>query len=159
MGVEKTLVGEAAWTEGPHEGCSRWLSPLAIDGVTIGMNLCVDVYTRSPKPDFHILLIYEICIARLDFSELDRHRNHTLKSVRTPAAVDIGWIFGPHFHRWCNNRGLAMPGSRPKTLEFAVKLPQNVRTFEASFRHFCAECLIRIAANQLPSLPPRDRLI
>jgi len=94
LATEKTLAGDAKWQTGPYDGEFRWLSPLAIDGVTIGMNLIVSFYPRFAPPEYHINLIYEASISRLDFSDTDRHRNHLVKGVPTPSGVELGWLYG-----------------------------------------------------------------
>ncbi len=152
------MAGEAKWRSGPYDGEVRWLSPLAIDGVTIEMNLCVSFFPRFSTLEFHINLIYETTISRLDFSLGDRHRNHAVRRVKTPPGIELGWIYGPHHHRWEDNRMLAGPKRGPKELEFAVSV-SNGMSFESAFRYFCGECKIIVAANQVPSPPLRDTLL
>ena len=155
----KMLVGQAGWTNGYATNGARWLSPLAVDGVTIGMNLCVDSFPRSSTLDFHISLIYETSICRLDFSEHDRHNNHAIRGIRTPPNIPLGWVFGPHLHSWDDNKVLVNSNTGPKELEFATPLPDNVKTFDAAFRHFCGVANIVVASNQVPGLPRRDTLL
>ncbi len=157
--ASKTLVGQAGWTTGYGSTGARWLSPLAVDGVTTGMNLCVDSFPRASSPDFHISLIYETSISRLDFSEIDRHNNHAIKGVKTPPTITLGWIYGPHLHSWDDNKVLVTSDAGPKYLEFATQLPDNVKTFDAAFRHFCGVANIIAASNQVPALPRRDTLL
>jgi hypothetical protein len=160
LSTDKTLAlaGEPEWQNGPYDGEVRWLAPLAIDGETINMSLCVSFFPRSPIMDFHVNLIYETTVSRLDFSEIDRHHNHVVKGIETPPDIQLGWIYGPHHHRWIDNRMLAYTNQGPKELEFAVSIPANL-SFDSAFRRFCGDCKIIIAANQMPSLPTRDTLL
>lgn len=119
----------------------------------------VDSYPRSSYLEFHINIVYGYTISRLDFLEVDRHHNHKVKRVSTPYGIMLGWIFGSHFHRWADNSVLAGVHAGPKELEFAVPLPGNVRSFESAFRFFCADSKILVAANEMPTLPPRDTLL
>jgi hypothetical protein len=107
------------------------------------------------------MLIYETCISRLDFYENDRHQNHAIKRIAVPQGVELGWIYGPHFHKWGDNRMFADSKRGPKELKFAValNLEASACSFDNVFRHFCGECKIIAAANQIPALPQRDTIV
>lgn len=160
MSAQKHLPVGAfpSWEQGPYTGCKRWLSPLAIDGQVIDMKLCVDYYPTHSYIDFHINLIYEVTIERLDFSCVEKHRNHTVEKVAMPPSVRRGWISGPHHHRWCDNRMLAGYRSPPKELQFAVEVSESL-SFDSAFRLFCGSCNVTIGANQTPNPPSRDTII
>ena len=155
----KALVGQAEWTQGYGSDGARWLSPLAIDGVTTGMNLCIDSFPRAPVLRFSISLIYETSICRLDFWKNDRHLNHAVKGVRTPPNIQLGWLFGSHLHSWEDNKMLINSDYGPKELEFAVPIPERVKSFDAAFRYFCDVANIIVPTSEMPNLPRRDTLL
>ena len=157
--AQKHITGMSEWKRTDYEGQWRWLSPLSIDGVLTNMNLIVDAYPRSSFIKFHINLIYMVSVQRLDYSEEDRHNDHSVKGVPFPAGARLGWIYGPHCHRWEDNRTLATGATLPKELEFAVEMPQSARGFDNAFRWFCGDANIVVAANQMPVLPAKDTLL
>lgn len=159
MDAPKHLTGETSWVKTSYTGQYRWLAPLNIDGELTPMNLIIDSYPRLDILTFHVIIQCVTCVSRLDYSEAERHNNHKVKGVRTPAGVEMGWIFGPHYHRWEDNRMLNNAATPPKELEFAVRLPVEFRGFDSAFRWFCGDAKIVIAANQMPSLPLRDTLL
>lgn len=155
----KTIAGEPTWQSTSYDGQMRWLAPLSVDGEVTDLNLVVDAYPTHPSAKFNILLVLGRCVARLEYSEHTRHNNHALAGGYFPTGLEEGWIYGPHFHSWPTNRILATWDSLPKELEWAMLLPANVRGFDNAFRWFCGETRILCGANEVPDLPPRDRLL
>lgn len=154
----KRIAGVPAWRPGPRSGQQRWLATLEIDGEVIPLQLIVDTFPRSPTLRFSISLVLGASIVRLDYWELDRHFNHPVAGQPMPPGVVKGWLEGPHYHGWQENRTL-FKGAPPKELEYAVSLPTNIQGFENAFRWFCAENRIDLGSMPVPDLPPRDTLL
>ncbi|RYH57421.1 MAG: hypothetical protein EON54_11850 [Alcaligenaceae bacterium] len=158
MAAPKTIVGRPAWAPSAYDGQVRWLAPLAVAGAVSPMDLVVDAYPRSDGLKFCILLKVSSAVMRIDYREFEKHRNHPVKNVALPTEVIIGWVHGPHVHLWSHNRVLVR-FQPPKTLEFAISLPANVRGFDNTFRWFCSEANIVLGPFEIPQLPTRDLLL
>ena len=159
LGQPKRMAGVGSWQPTDYPNQVRWQTPLSISGEITNLSIQLNSYPTYPFLKFSILLIYQSCVSRLDYSEADRHNNRTAAEQETPAGVQLGWLNGPHFHGWWTNRGFATATALPKELRFAISLPQNVRGFPNAFRWFCGETNILVGAGEVPELPERERLI
>lgn len=129
--------------------------PLRLDGENVG-RLELNSYPREPQPAFRILLIWQVCVCRLDCRALEGpHYN----DADRPEGLGYGPIFDHHFHSWQDNRRFARYNSLPLRLRNARELPRPLTVFDAALRWFCNECNIDISGLELPSPPPRDQLL
>jgi hypothetical protein len=158
MASPKAIAGTPTWQTTARDGQFRWLAALAIDGAVSKAVLVVDAYPRSELLRFTISLICGTALARLDYWEMDRHLNHIVSGLVTPAGVELRWLDGPHFHGWPQNSGL-VKNEPPRELEFAVPLPASIQGFANAFRWFCAENAIELGNREPPDLPAKDVLL
>lgn len=153
MAADKLIVSGSdppEWQLARDEGAMRVKLPLEIEGEQEGF-LVADAFPDHHKLKFMVgLSLTGPLVDRLDFDLDDAHSNGW--APRLPALVK-----GPHWHRWQLNR---------ETFQFInkkLKLPhaevfKDARTFDAVFRHFCAENRIQLGALNL-DFPPRRGLL
>jgi len=151
----KTLAGIGGWRRDSHQRSFRWVRPIEIDGELLGFDLTVKAYPRIQPLKFRIVLSYTKAIWRLDFANDAPHIN----SIDRPAALDLGPITGPHYHRWEDNRRFGTANSLPSSLHNARRLPETFRSFESAFRWFCGETRISVGSLDMPILPRPDTLL
>lgn len=164
MAEKKGLVGGDGWHPGPLPGSVRWTSGLTdSDGAISNLRLVMDSY---PAFGFDKVVLQVVAaerqtssVMRLCFGADSRHHNRHWRKHRIAPGVVLGWIFGPHIHRWQENRHLASDRSLPEELLFAIPLPSKIKTFEAAFWHFCDEANIVCPSHLMPLPPPPDRLV
>ena len=156
LAAEKTLAGDAVFQalQGDQRQ-QRWRKACAIQGEVTPLDLEVQAYPDSPNLKFRIILIYQRAVWRLDFSDDGGHPNHTNR----PKDLEAGPITGPHYHCWSDNRRFATKTSLPHTLRNARRLPNNIQTFENTFRWFCGETRIEVPTAEIPALPSRVSLL
>lgn len=159
LAASKRIAEPSAWHGTDYVGQKRWQSRLVADGDVTDMYLQINTFPAKPFLDFHILLIYRTCVARIDSSDIEKHNNRRMAGVELPQGIDTGMISGPHFHSWSDNRRLVTGRSLPKELPFARVLPRNVRGFENTLRYLCGQTNIQLGVDDVPELPERDRLI
>ncbi|WP_372425798.1 hypothetical protein [Salinarimonas chemoclinalis] len=159
MAASKRIAGRADWQDVGLGGVRRWLAPLAVEGTVTGMDLVVDAFPNEPDLRFTVLLLYSRCVMRLEYAVHVRHRNHPVRGAFVPAGVPLGWVVGPHCHRWTDNRALGRGDALPEVLEFAIPLPPAVRGFDNASRWFCGEAEITCTSEELPRLLPRETLL
>jgi len=156
LSVDKQLIcaeGEyEPWQHGRDPETDYLKLPLAIDGEQLGQALFVTSHQNHATLRFHIGIIFECTICRLDFHQEAIHPNGfnaDIEGLKT-------WVRGPHYHPWEKNR-LYVTG-RKFRLSRAVEYTA-AKTFDSSFRWFCAENKIQLPAKLWIELPPRRSLI
>ena len=119
--------------------------------------LVVDAYPRSEHLKFTISIICGTALVRLDYWELDRHLNHMVSGLVTPAGVQLGWLEGSHYHGWEQNRGLVR-NEPPKDSNSQFLCLRTCEDLQ-DLRWFCAENGIDLGSQQPPELPAKDVLL
>ena len=133
-----------------------WLHwPVLVDGQTAECYVAATLYPNDDELRFTICLTYrDHNVWRLDYEPMYRCEvNPRLNGHEFSLAT----IWGPHCHRWEENRSFATHGTVPETLPFRVPL-LGVHTWENAFRHFVGETNID-QPRDVPAWPPRERLI
>ena len=151
--ADKALVGISSWKPDPDGDAWRWLGSVEINDEQHGITLVAKVYPRSEELKFSIMLNFQRCIWRLDFTT-EGHLN----PLNAPAFGGMV-IRVPHYHSWLDNRALATSNSLPKRLRNARPLPESIRNFYPAFRWFLEETNIYVEAGEIPDLPKRDTLL
>lgn len=163
MSGPKRLLESEGWGAGPLPGSMRWIAQLTDeDGTIIPLRLVIDAY---PAFGFQKVILQVIAyeriprpVMRLCFGEDSRHQNRHWRKYDRPEGIDIGWIYGPHVHLWDDNRHMGTAKELPEDLYYARELPENIKSFDAVFWHFCNEAKIACDRGHEPPPPPRDRL-
>ena len=93
----------------------RWSAPLQIKGELCGMTLTMDAHTEWNDQTFALTLNLARCISRLDYGQNAIHNN----PLDSPYGFPPGFIFGPHYHPWTENKQFRTMNSLPENLELA----------------------------------------
>lgn len=156
LAAEKRLAGAGEW-QSDREGVKRFIRAIERDGEITPLELTVKAYPRRPQPRFRLILTMGRAVWRVDFTdELHTNpRNAGRREVDPPMTA----IQGPHYHSWQDNRRFSSTTSLPERLRNARLLPDNVRSYESTFRWFCGVTNIALGIGDVPDLPTRDTLI
>lgn len=165
MADAKTLldVDEPDWRPMPFQHCERWTGLLqGSSGSVLPVRLVLDNYQAFGSDKFVLQLVHygtsDFPVMRLCFGEDARHRNRMSPGAPLPAGIEPGWIYGPHFHLWEDNRHLSNGRALPDDLRFARVADQSIKSFQAGFWSFCAEAKIVCSQHQIPISLPTGRL-
>ena len=156
LAAEKRLAGDGEW-QSDREGVKRFIRAVEREGEITPLELVIKAYPRRPQPRFRLILNMGRAIWRVDFTD-EIHpnpRNLGRPDVDPPMIA----IQGPHYHSWADNRRFATATSLPERLKNARILPENVRSYESTFRWFCGATNIALGMGDVPDLPKRDTLI
>ncbi len=157
MVADKILVGADSpldWQANRNlEGLCVKL-PLEVGGEQLGQFLDVQVYNNNPTLRFHLSVIMEQAICRLDFDLHDAHANNYALSFD-----DIpGIVHGPHFHPWEINRRFVKSSTKPFYLSNAEPFTES-RQFDSSLRWFCGRTRIALPPGHTIHHPGRSKLL
>ena len=124
----KTLPARPDWREGTQIGTRRAYIPIALQGVSTGLQLAITCKTAEPTYLVVNLLANRKCVMRLCLT--GGHRDRTTRKV----------VMGGHLHRWCDNRpaGSRIPNA-PK-LRNHVDLPTGILSRDIALDLFLTEC-------------------
>lgn len=155
LAAEKTLQGYPAWQDGhPTDFRIRW--PLLVGDSISTAYLALTSSRSTPEVRFSIALIYQACIARVDYlPDYEWHDN----PLDRASLLGGSRMFGPHVHAWQDNRHLATAATLPKALDCARALPPQMRKWDQAFRWFCKEVNITLGHDQMIDLPSRKALL
>lgn len=160
LATPKRLIGSTTpqdWQEGRSsgEGALTLKFPIEINGEQdVRHKLALTAYPNDEDLRFHIALIFQFAIFRLDFHSSAQHGNIDAVRLRLPLP---GTVSGPHYHPWDYNKRLIRNVSEAFKLTIAVPLDENIRQFDSALRWFCAETNIELANHEI-QLPPRTGL-
>ena len=156
LAAEKRLAGDGEW-QSDREGVKRFIRAVEREGEITPLELVVKAYPRRPQPRFRLVLTMGRAIWRVDFTD-ELHTN-----PRNLGRLDIDppmtAVQGPHYHSWQDNRRFGTASSLPEQLRNARVLPENLRSYETTFRWFCGVANIALGMGDVPDLPTRDTLI
>ncbi len=154
IAAQKTLGGVPSWQPSGLRSEYRLVMPLEIDGVSCGAHVEVDCYPNIKELRYRIMIFAPKCIWRVDHWDRERHPN----PLDVPPDVPRGWVEGPHYHSWEDNRRYCTQNALPDRLLIARLMPP-IRQFDAAFRWFCGETNIEQPPAGLIELLPRTSLI
>ena len=154
LGVPKVPTGVADWALTQQDD-QRLTYALSIDDELSDAKFIVIAYPTIRSLQFRLILSYGRAIWRVDFAKGEDHVN----PLDRPAGLPLGPINDPHYHSWHDNRHLATAYSLPHRLLNANVLPNNIRTYENTFRWFCGETNTVVPSGGVPQLPQSDRLL
>ena len=155
VAAEKTLSGRPDWEAVGQRGEQRLVWPLAVDGLSTGIDLELNAYPNIRDLRFRVMLRRTRCFARLDFVHDESHVNPR----GLPNTYPKGLFAEPHIHHWKDNLQYSTHHQLPDRLPVAMVLPANVRNFDAAVRWFCGEYNISQPANDVIFLPSRTQLL
>ena len=114
----------------------------------------MQAYNNDPSLRFHISVIVEQAVCRLDFELYEAHANSmALAFDDIPALVK-----GPHFHPWEMNRRFVTSQTKPFRLRNAEPFTES-RQFDSSLRWFCGRTRITLPPGHTIQFPGKTRLI
>lgn len=152
--AEKVLAGVPDWHPQGHRGEHRLVMPVQIDGQGTACDLEVNAYPNIRDLRFRIMLRMPQCFWRVDYVDDEPHVNpFDTWSECHPSFTE------PHYHSWADNRRFATHAKLPDPLQVARLLPVEFRSFDATFRWFCAETNIAQPPSGMVYLPQRNRLV
>jgi hypothetical protein len=154
LAAEKTLGGVPSW-QGAQRGELRLIIPLEIEAVSCGAHLEIDAYPNQDPLRFRIMIYSPKCIWRVDFTTGEPHVN----PLDSPPDIPKRQFDRPHYHSWADNRRYCTQNGLPDRLSIARLVPDNLRSFDSTFRWFCGETRIAQPPTGLIELPPRTALL
>ena len=111
-------------------------------------------FPQAAQPKFRLLLCYNACIARLDYTDETHVNAHRMSADGIPPFVQ-----GPHYHSWPLNRRFFRGASMAPELHNAELFTMQA-SFDSILRWFCQEVNIQpLNGGHLIALPQRDRLL
>lgn len=155
LSLSKSLGGIPQWRDMNAQDQFRLVVPVALDGKSTGLTICITARPNTEPLRFTITLNYNSCIFRIDWCEDDVHTN----PFKIQPDISGVAIVGHHFHSWSDNKRFCTKNSLPKTLKVARKLSTEIDTFEGALAWMCQETKIQPPAPGLITLPPRTRLL
>ena len=136
--AKKVLIGEPE-DRGPNRDSeqARLVWPVLVNSKSDQCYVSATLYPNDRDLRFSISLVYyDHNVWHLDFVP------HYRAEVNPPlVGHDNGFetIWGPHCHRWEENRQFSQHGAIPHPLRFRVPLPADVQNWENAFRYFAGE--------------------
>ena len=128
--------------------------PLEVGGELHGQFLEIQSYNNNPTLRFHISIVMEQAICRLDYDLYEAHANS-----EALAFDDIpGIVNGPHFHPWEMNRRFVTSPKKLFRLRNAEPYTAS-RQFDSSLRWFCSRTRIKLPPVHRIFIPIRDKLL
>jgi hypothetical protein len=149
--AQKQLAGAdmpLAWEPDTNPDERRIKIPISYQGQISGYNLEIKAYSGTGNLCFAILIVFHVCIARIDFDENDTHTNSFPLPGNLPSI-----IHGPHFHRWSDNIRFVEDYGKLPHMKCAEALPVKIKTFDAALRWFCDETRIDLPHGHQIQMP------
>ena len=156
LSATKRLTGDGEW-QSDRDGVKRFIRAIERDGEVLPLELFVKAYPRRPQPRFRIGLTINRAIWRVD--PTDKVHTNPWNIGRPDIDPPMKAVQGPHYNACADNRRFATATSLPERLRNARFLPDNVRSYDSTFRWFCGETNIILGMGDVPELPSRDTLI
>jgi hypothetical protein len=111
-------------------------------------------FPQAAQLKFRLILCYNACIARLDYTDETHANTQRIETDRIPPLLT-----GPHYHSWPLNRRFFQGASKAPELHNAKPFLMQAR-FDSILRWFCDEMNIgQLNGGHLIALPPRERLL
>lgn len=150
VGADEPLIwGQTRTTEG-----KRLRLPLLMDGEARGESLVLDVFPDRNPPTYHLMVVIEPTVCRVDYDPGAVHPNDVFGPISLPVQVE-----GPHYHSWPVNRYRFKTASYAVPLGNAVLLPKAPMSFDNVLRWFCTDNNIELPPKHTIELPPRTKLL
>lgn len=147
---------KVVFAQGNQTADQRCEWPVLVDGVLADCYIACTAYPLEDELRFTITLNYQNKnIWRVDYEPSHRteyngfRKGHPLSGRR---------ISGPHYHSWSDNRSEVTTRKIPDVLPWLRELPDNLRTWENTFRWFLGQTNIK-QPSEIPALPTRRTLL
>ena len=155
---DKRLIGAdmlPRWAEGRDRGERRIKLPIEVNGELRGQSLVISAYPNHPTRRFHLSVVFEPAVCRVDFHEDVTHAN----PLMLPDDGLPRFVKGPHYHPWRRNRRFVRSDVHVARLRVAEPLGALAKvSFDSVFRWFCADNKIQLPDKLEIELPGREEL-